>query len=142
MKLHANSAKVQYAVIRASGAHDSPDLLVLAYADEKLLRSLIAEPSIMALGFPSRSEAHTAVVGRLQQSVSTQRMHEISARRNVNHRFWLSLHFSRRRLTDALTCWKSHSTVYRAIQFTFATAVVVFHSRNIVCATIRTALGV
>jgi hypothetical protein len=60
MKSFANCPNSQYAIIRASSAHDSPELLVLAYADEKSLRSLIAEPSILALGFPSRSAADAA----------------------------------------------------------------------------------
>jgi hypothetical protein len=57
MKSFANCPDIQYAIIRACSTHDSPELLVLAYADEKSLRSLIAEPSIIALGFGSRSAA-------------------------------------------------------------------------------------
>src|SRR5215468_10273505 len=60
MKSFANCPNIQYAIIRASSRHDSPERLVLAYADEKSLRSLIAPPSIIALGFASRSAADAA----------------------------------------------------------------------------------
>ena len=75
MKSFAKCPNIQYAIIRASITHDSPELLVLAYADEKSLRSLIAEPSIIALGFASRSAADAA--RRFPQKLS-QRMHAMS----------------------------------------------------------------
>jgi hypothetical protein len=140
MKSFANCPNIQYAIIRASGTHDSAELLVLAYSDEKSLRSLIAEPSILALGYASRSAADAA--GSFLQTVASQRMHAMSAIRSTNQRFWLAFHSGRSRLTHALTYWKGYSDLYRAVQFIFATAVLVLYSRNIVSATIRTALGV
>src|SRR5262249_12321372 len=138
MKSFANCPHIQYAIIRASSTHDSPELLVLAYADEKSLRSLIAEPSIIALGFASRSAADAAG----SQRVASQHMHAMSAIRNVNQRFSFAFHLGWSRLTHALTYWKGYSDLYRAVQFISATAVLVFYSRNFVSATIRTALGV
>jgi hypothetical protein len=129
----------QYAIIRASSTHDSPELLVLAYADEKSLRSLIAKSSIIALGFATRSAADAA--GSFHQRAATQHMHAMLAIRNASQRFSLAFHFGRSRLAHALT-WKGYSDLYRAVQFLFATAVLVLYSRNIVSATIRTALGV
>lgn len=140
MKSLANCPNTQYAVIRASRTHDTPELLVLAYADEKSLRSLIAEASIIALGFASRSAAQAA--GSFHQSVACQGMHAMSAIKNANQRVSLAFHFGRSRLTQALTDWKGHSDLYRTVQFMFATAVLVLYSKNIVSATIRTALGV
>ena len=141
MKSFANCPNIQYAIIRASSTHDSPELLVLAYADEKSLRSLIAEPSIIALGFASRSAAEAA--GTFQQRFASQHMHAMSAIRNAaKQRFSLAFHIGRSRLTDALTYWKGYSDLYRAVQFIFATAVLALYSRNFVSATIRTALGV
>jgi len=140
MKSFANCPNIQYAIVRASSTHDSPELLVLAYADEKSLRSLIAKPSIIALGFASRSAADAAE--SFHQRVASQRMHAMSAVRNANQRFSIALHFWRSRLTHALTYWKGYSDMYRAVQFIFATAVLVLYSRNVVSATIRTALGV
>jgi hypothetical protein len=92
MKSFANCPNIQYAIIRASSTHDSPELLVLAYADEKSLRSLIAEPSIIALGFASRSAADA--VG-FQQRVAFQHVHALSAIRNANQRLSVAFHSGR-----------------------------------------------
>ena len=140
MNSFANCPNIQYAIIRASSAPDSPELLVLAYADQKSLRSLIAEPSIIALGFASRSAADVAA--SFHQRVASQHMHTMSAIRSANQRLSLAFHFGKSRLAHALTYSKACSDLYRAVQFIFATAVLVLYSRNIVSATIRTALGI
>ena len=140
MKSFANCPNIQYAIIRASSRHDSPERLVLAYADEKSLRSLVAAPSIIALGFASRSAADAA--RSLNQRVASQPMHVLSAIRNTNQRFSIAFHFGRSRLRHALTYWKLYSDLYRAVQFMSATAVLVLYSKNIVSAAIRMALGV
>ena len=140
MKSFANCPNIQYAIIRASSTYDSPELLVLAYADEKSLRSLIAEPSIIALGFASRSAADAA--GSFQQRVAFHHIHALSAIRNANQRLSVAFHFGRSRLTRAVTYWKGYSDLYRAVQSIFAPAVLVLYSRNLVSATIRMALGV
>src|SRR5262252_1655923 len=140
MKSFVNCPSLQYAIIRTSSTHHPSELLVLAYADEKSLRSLIAEPSIIALGFASRSAADAA--GSFHQRVASQHMHAMSAIRNVNQRFSFVFHFGWSRLTHALTYWKGYSDLCGAVQFIFATAVFVLYSRDIVSSTIRTALGV
>ena len=140
MKSFANCPNIQYALIRASSTHDSPELLVLGYADEKTLRSLIAEPSIIAFGFASRSAADAA--RSFPQKLASQGTYAMSAIRNANQRLSIAFHFGRNRPTHALTNWKGHSDLYRAVQFIFATGVLVLYSRNILSATIRTALGV
>jgi|SRR5215470_18396543 len=139
MKSFVNCANVQYAVIRASSTHGSPELLVLAYTDEKSLRSLIREPSIIALGFASRSAADAA--GSLHRRIASRHIHAGLAMGNAR-RFSIPFHFDRIRLTHALTYFDGYSDVYRAVQFIFATAVLVLYSKNIVSATIRTALGI
>src|SRR5215469_16545793 len=140
MKSFTNCPNLQYAIIRTCSTHGSPELLVLAYADEESLRSLIAKPSIIALGFASRSAADAAESFR--QRVASQHVHAKSAVRNANKRFVLAFHFGRSGLTHALRQWKGYSELYRAVQFIFATEVLVLYSRNIVSATIRAALGV
>jgi len=140
MKSFTNCPNIQYAIIRACSAHDSPELLVLAYADEKSLRSLIAEASIIALGFASRSAAQAA--GSFHQTVASQGMHVMSATRNASRRISLAFHFGTSRVTHALRYWKGYSDLSRVVQFIFATAVLVLYSRNIVSATIRAVLGV
>ena len=137
MKSFANCPDTQYAIIRASGTHDSPELLVLAYSDEESLRSLIAEPSIIALGLVSPSAA-----GSLRQTVASRGMYAMAAVKNANQRLSLAFHFGSSRLRQALPHWKGFSDLYRAFQFMFATAVLILYSKNILSATIRTALGV
>lgn len=140
MKSFATCPEIQYAIIRASVTHDSPELLVLAYADENSLLSLIAKPSIIALGFASRSAAGAS--RSLHEQVISQHMHSMSAIRNVHQRFLRAFRSGRSRLTHALTNWKGHTDLYRAVQSIFATAILLLYSKNIVSATIRTALGV
>lgn len=47
----------QYAVISVSTEPRRTERSVLAYSDEKTLRELLAEPSIVSLGYRSREEA-------------------------------------------------------------------------------------
>jgi hypothetical protein len=140
MKSFAKCPNPQYAIIRTSSTHDSPELLVLAYEDEKSLRSLIAEPSIIALGFACCSAADAAA--SFHQRFASQHMHAMLAIRSANQRLSLAFHFGKSRLAHALTYSKACSDLYRAVQFIFATAVLVLYSRNIVSATIRTAIGI
>jgi hypothetical protein len=55
-------SNVRFAVIRLSSAKGSPERLVLAYPNEETLRGLIADTSIVGLGFSSRDEAAGAAV--------------------------------------------------------------------------------
>jgi hypothetical protein len=48
---------VHYAVIAGLRTETGPERFVIAYPDEKLLRELIAERSIIAVGFSSREAA-------------------------------------------------------------------------------------
>jgi hypothetical protein len=51
------SSGVHYAVIEGCCLQGSPEPLIIAYADERSLRELIAAPSILGLRFDSRAEA-------------------------------------------------------------------------------------
>ena len=53
-------SNVRFAVIQLSSAKGSRERLVLAYPNEETLRSLIADTSIVGLGFSSRGEAACA----------------------------------------------------------------------------------
>src|SRR5215472_3723154 len=54
------SSNVRYAVIRLSRATGSRERLVPAYPNEETLRGLIADTSIVGLGFSSEDEAACA----------------------------------------------------------------------------------
>ena len=57
MKELINFSSVHYAVIEALLTETGPERFVIAYPNEKSLRDVIAAPSIIAFGFPSREEA-------------------------------------------------------------------------------------
>jgi hypothetical protein len=59
---------VQYAIIQASSKKDHPESLVIAYPGENCLRDLIAESSIVGLGFRSREEAMAKLLGSMPDS--------------------------------------------------------------------------
>ena len=54
------SSNVRYAVIRLASTKGSPERLVRAYPNEETLRRLIADTSIVGLGFSSRDDAVSA----------------------------------------------------------------------------------
>lgn len=56
-----NSSIAQYAVIEARRAEGPSERFVCIYSDEESLRDLIAKPSIIACGFPSREEAEANI---------------------------------------------------------------------------------
>ena len=57
MKELINFSSVHYAVIEALRTETGPERFVIAYPNEQSLRDVIAAPSIIAFGFPSREEA-------------------------------------------------------------------------------------
>jgi hypothetical protein len=56
-----NFSRVQYAVIEALQPEAGSERFVIAYHSEQSLHAVIAEPCIIALGFPSREEAVATV---------------------------------------------------------------------------------
>jgi hypothetical protein len=54
-------ANLKYAVIEAGRTEVSRECVVIAYPDEESLRDLIAERSIVALGFASRDNAAASI---------------------------------------------------------------------------------
>ena len=123
MNTLVHSANVKYAVIQVSSESDSPGQLVLAYPDEQSLRNLIAEPSIIACEFSRPEEAAALVAGNFTKSIAPGRTEQnqrgIDCRRGNYRR-----------------------VAYSAVQFAFASAVLVLFSKNIVSSLIRTILGI
>src|SRR5260370_9886520 len=74
-----DSSDVRYAVIAGLRTETGPERLVIAYPNEKLLRDLIAGPSIIAGGFSSREEAVAGSRASLPTAISYQRMLEAVA---------------------------------------------------------------
>jgi hypothetical protein len=128
---------LRYAVIRLSSAKSSHERLVLAYPNEETLRGLIADTSIVGLGFSSRDEAACAagaavtkgatpcqadgVAGSHAEERLVQRVRELLAPR---------MKFSPiRRLATTI------------VQLGTAAAIFILYSKNIVAATVRAVLS-
>jgi hypothetical protein len=124
--------KLQYAVIQLSSITDPPERLILAYRDERTLRTLIAGRSIVALGFVSREEAVSS-----EKAVGPAPANELDSAREGQHQPYCR--------GGRAAAWSSVSSLLklasRIAQFAFAAAIGIFYSKNIVSATIRSVLA-
>jgi hypothetical protein len=133
MGLLVHCSNVRYAVIQASSKQERPERLVIAYKDETCLRGLIAAPSIVGLGFASREEAmanlegNTSGVASWRQKPRVIAMFRGTQENNV--------------LVSGQALVKHRGIPQRVLQSALATAIVLLHSKNIVSAVFRMALG-
>lgn len=129
--------KLQYAVIQLSSITDQPERLVLAYTDERTLRALIAEPSIVGLGFGSREEAVSTENPTLGKAVAPPPANELESVRAGQHQPYCR--------GSRAAAWSSFSPLLKLasaiVQFAFAATICIFYSKNIVSATIRSVLA-
>ena len=129
--------KLQYAVIQLSNITDPPERLILAYADERALRALIAGPSIVGLGFGSREEAVNTENPTLEEEVTPDPAKELENARSGQHQPYC--------LRGRAAGWSSVSSLRRlasgVVQFAFAATICIFYSKNIVSAIIRSVLA-
>ena len=129
--------KLQYAVIQLSSSTDPPDRLILAYADERTLRALIAGPSIVGLGFGSREEAVSTENPMLEKAVAPAPANELESARPGQHQPYCR--------GGRTAPWPSLSALRRLasgiVQFAFAATICIFYSKNIVSAIIRFVLA-
>jgi hypothetical protein len=134
------SSSVRYAVIAGLRTETGPEHLVIAYANEKSLRDLLAARSIIAVGFPSREKA---VAGRncsmRPAAASYEQMRETIAvwsEKCLQVFKWVDrraeIGSALRRVAGFLV--SSYSDVS-------TTALVIFSSANAVSSLIRMALG-
>jgi hypothetical protein len=95
-----------YAVI-ALRSKSPRERFVIAYSDEGSLRSFLAAPSIVGLGYGSRDEA-VANIGRFAPTVG-----------------------------DIRNFTRARNIIRRILQHSVAAAIVFFYSRNLFSATVR-----
>lgn len=129
----------QYAVISVR-REPRPERTVVAYLDEKTLRDLLAEPSIVSLGYLSREEA----IESLDGCASTG--HGLPA--NVAA---ASVDMADRSLDECgmtqpqYRCWfdvaKHGEFVCSCLKNSFTTAIGIFYSKNLLCMAIRTVIS-
>lgn len=129
--------KLQYAVIQVSSITDPPERLILAYRDERTLRTLIAGPSIVGLGFGSREEAVSTENPALEKAVGPAPANELENARAGQHQPYCR--------GARAAAWSSFSSLRREassiVQFAFAATICVFYSKNVVSAIIRSVLA-
>ena len=125
----------QYAVISVR-ALPHCERLVIAYHDEKTLRNLLAEPSIVALGYSSREEAEASISG---YGRTPQPLRRKSMPRFVANCTKAVKQFVRGPLQakDAFSWGKAQHAICDLLQQILVAVVVVIYSRNLLSAAIR-----
>lgn len=126
-------SRVHYAIIQASSKKDHPKRLVIAYPDENCLRDLIAEPSIVGLGFTSRQEAMAELVGRIPDPKASKENHPP-----------IPMCYKPQQDRDAASgCGfvKNHRNTFHILQCALATVTLLFYSKNVFSIVLRAALG-
>jgi hypothetical protein len=131
-----DSSGVRYAVIAGLRTETGPERFVIAYPNEKSLRDLIAERSIIAIGFSSREEAAVARNSSLRPAAASYEQ----LRKKIA--VWSE------KCLLAFTWAERRAVVRRAAEFLVSaysgvstTALVIFSSTNAVSSLIRMALG-
>jgi hypothetical protein len=74
---------MQYAVVAGLRTETGPEPLVIAYANEKSLRELIAAASIIAFGFSSREEAAAGSRDSVPTAVASEERMPVSIARST-----------------------------------------------------------
>jgi hypothetical protein len=125
----------QYAVIKI-GTAPHCERLVIAYPDEKTLRDLLAEPSIVALGYSSREEA-AASIFRYGAPVRPLWRKPITTLVIYGMQGVKEFVSSRLPTEEKFRLGKTQGAICGLLQQTLVAAVVVFYSRNVLSAALR-----
>jgi hypothetical protein len=110
--------------------------LVLPYSDEKTLCDLVARPSIVVLGCSSREEAEACICC---DATAAQPLRQKSMGASGVNRMKVVREFIRRHqlARNPFSLWGTQSVICTLLQQTFAAAVVLLYSRNLVSAAVR-----
>ena len=130
-------SNVRYAVIQLSSAKGSPERLVLAYPNEETLRSLIADTCIVGLGFSSRDEAACDAGAAVTQGATPRQADGVAG----SHAEEKLVHHLRERLAHRMKFLPIRRLARPIVQLGIAAAIFIFHSKNIVSATVRAVLA-
>lgn len=135
-----DSSCALYAVIEARWSEGPPERFVIAYRDEESLRDVIAAPSIVGTGFITRLEAlaNAGCWPPVFRGSTQTLMPSIDIAEKHHQRGFSS---AKRRLVDVLCVAGAGRIACQALRHAAAVAIVVFYSRNIVSAAIRSLIG-
>ena len=136
-----DSSGVHYAVIESCCSQGSPEPLVIAYADERSLRELIAAPSILGLRFDSRAEAVKSARNDSRAIALSNQMRERAGMADGVQKCELDAHSARRGLDGGCSSWRNRRMIHRILEQAAVMIALIFYSRNVVSGVIRTILG-
>ena len=131
------SSNVRYAVIGLSSTKGSPERLVLAYPNEETLRSLIANTSIVGLGFSSRDEAVCAAEAAVTKGATPCQADGVAG----SHAEERLVHHLREQLAHRMNFLPIRRLATTVVQLGIAAATFILYSKNIVSATVRAVLA-
>lgn len=108
--------------------------LVIAYSDEKALRDLLAKPSIVALGYSSREEAQISISRDGTRHMRREAMANLVADKTRACKGFLRTCLVAK---GTVNLRNTQGTLCGLLQQTLAAAIVVFYSKNALCAAVR-----
>lgn len=129
----------QYAVISVHG-EPRPERTVVAYLDEKTLRDLLAEPSIVSFGYRSREEAKAS----LDECVSTSQgipANLAAASVDMADQSLDESGMTQSQFRCGFDLPERREFVSGLLKNSFATVVGFFYSRNLLCMAIRAVIS-
>ena len=130
-------SNVRFAVIGLSSAKGSPERLVLAYPNEETLRGLIADTSIVGLGFSSRDGAACAAGAAVTRGATPCQADGVGG----SHAEEKPVHELREQLAHRMKFSPIRTLATTILQLGIAAAIFIFYSKNIVSATVRAVLA-
>ena len=130
-------SNVRFAVIRVSSAKGPPERLVLAYPNEETLRGLIADTSIVGLGFRSRDEAACAAEEAVTNGATPCQADGVAG----SHAEERLVHELREQLAHRMKFSPIRRLATTIVQLGIVAAFFIFYSKNIVSATVRAVLA-
>ena len=125
----------RYAVICVR-SEPGRERLVIAYLDEETLRDLIAEPSIVVLGYSSRADAVRNIDRCVTTTVSLKRPPK-TAVLHTNLSFLTECRVALQRLAGCFGLWGSSRVMRNLLHNGLAGALIFFYSRNVLSSTLR-----
>ena len=130
-------SNVRFAVIRLSSSKGSLERLVLAYPNEETLRGLIADASIVGLGFSSRDEAACAAGSAVTNGAAPGQADRVTG----SHRGERLVHRLREQPAHRMKFSAIRRFSTTIVQLGIVAAIFIFYSKNIVSATVRAVLS-
>jgi hypothetical protein len=126
----------RYAVICVR-SEPGRERLVIAYLDEETLRDLIAEPSIVVLGYSSRADAVRNIDRCVTTTVVSLKRPPKTAVLHTNLSFLTECRVALQRLAGCFGLWGTSRVMRNLLHNGLAGALIFFYSRNVLSSTVR-----